>query len=315
MRLPSAMLLASLLLVPLQAREVLYPGAEVASRDQLIPKFENGYLLFLDLDCRITVYAPGGQLAFTRDIESPGVTPCHTGSAAADTDGTVAVSIVYADRAGYTAGLALFDAKGRQISFSPTKQYVPSSICFDNEHTVWSIGWQRSLIRNDMQEESDYPLVRRFQRDGQQIGAYLPRSLWPAKTNPASVSQGHWRIAAAKDRIGAVLLEKRSDYGAEWVEWGLDGQLLSRTRLPKFHAGRAYTSSGRFFGCERNEQTSSAECRELDKKTGRWRGTPMNLGSGNYVLGADEDHLVLLDLRPGSVRLTWIKPPDFSEAH
>lgn len=98
------------------------------------------------------------------------------------------------------------------------------------------------------------------------------------------------------------------------MEWNLDGQLLSRTPVHEhLDHGRAYTSSGRFFGCWGSAQTKQSTCGELDKDTGQWKNPSTNLAAVDLLLGAEGDELAFRDSQAGVYHLRWITPPTSGE--
>jgi hypothetical protein len=75
-----------------------------------------------------------------------------------------------------SAGKLLLDASGNQTSFINTGRYVPTHICFDRNHAIWSIGWQRDQTSNEMPDRQEYFIVSKFSRNGREVGAYLHRA-------------------------------------------------------------------------------------------------------------------------------------------
>jgi hypothetical protein len=180
-------------------------------------------------------------------------------------------------------------------------------LCFDKNDNLWVLGWQRDELRNDTEDKSDYPLVRKYDVTGKELGRYLPRSHRPGPTtSPGAGSGGNRRMEAASDRIGAVIHENYADAPAEWVEWGLSGKLLSRTPVPGFSGtGRAYTSDGVLYWQFRERQV-----RRLDTKTGKWSPAAVSLPEHEHIpflLGADGKDLVYRP-GPGNVRLLYVRP-------
>lgn len=310
---PSICLAAACFLLPalLFARDVWYPGA-TAGDHQILPAFDKGRLLFLGMggSCHITVYGPGGEQAFAEELPGPpGSERCSVMSAAADTDGTVAVSVAYMLGPEHAAGIILLDPQGKQTALIPTGRYMPTHICIDQEHMIWSIGWQRGA-RQEIEEKADYPVVRRFRPDGQQLGAYLPRSLWSRSGNPGGVILGFWTMAAAKDRIGAIVHENYSGQTPELVEWDLHGQLLSRTPIPKRpESGRAYSAGGRLFAASWNSETKQHELNVLEPGSGAWTRVADPSTKVDFLLGADGEELVYSEQAPGVLHLRWVTAP------
>ena len=115
-------------------------------------------------------------------------------------------------------------------------------------------------------------LVRKFSRDGKELGRHLPSSLWPGrKAAPDAVSGGYWQMRAATDRIGVLVHANHADNQPEWVEWDFEGQVLTRTILKDdLHGhGRAYTSDGRLYA-QFNTAAGKKELRMFNPNTGGW---------------------------------------------
>lgn len=283
-------------------REVTYVGALFGAEP--LPKFDKGYLLFLKRTCQLTVYSPAGTQLFSRQLSGPaGSSTCFARDAAVDADGAVAVSIGYGSPNGHAAGIVVLDPKGNPAGFIDTKRYVPSHICFDRQHAIWSIGWQRDELRNDSQDTKEYMVVRRYSRSGGETGAYSPSSLWGPKGAPDSSGLGLWHIAAADDRIGAVVDED------ELVEWDLQGKILSRTPIrARLEGGWAYTSNGQFFGQVRDDDGKGLRLVRLDRSSASWASAGASDAKLRLLLGADGGDLVFQASGGGSVRLLWVRP-------
>lgn len=273
---------------------------------QIIPKFDRGYLLTIEGDCQLAVFGPDGKLAFRQTLSGPGGEPCSFLSAAADRDGLIAVSIRYSSSAGYRGGMVLMDRVGRRTSFLETGRYLPNHVCFDREHSIWSIGWQRDDMQNT-EDPEDYPIVRRYSLAGRETGAFLPRSMWPRKAFPGSSSRGYWTIAAADDRIGAIVNEALADV-EEWIEWDLKGNLLSRTKLSgRLDGGRAFTSDGQLYARNITRQPGhQLDLVALDRKTGSWTFKRQLPEGSGFLLGADGRDLVFAPSTIGPYRVVWI---------
>ena len=205
--------------------------------------------LAIALPCELTVYHPTGRLLFQKSLQGPREMPCSILDAAVDASGNIAASISYGIAVGYASGIIMMDPAGQQTGFIDTGRYVPAHIGFDKHQTLWSIGWQRDEIRNEIADREDYFLVRRYSKAGAQDGAFIPRSTWKTTGDPAGGSIGFWHMAFASDRIGAIVY-KSWQRVPEWIEWDLYGNLLSRTPMDSadYSGGRAYTSSAQLFG-------------------------------------------------------------------
>jgi YD repeat-containing protein len=291
----------------LTSREVTFPGAYTGNEP--LPAFDKSYLLFIKHPCRVAVHAPDGRLLFDRTLQIPGASTCSSGSAAVDTDGVVAVTAGYLGPNRYAGGIVLLDPAGNQTRFIDTQRYMPSQICFDRNHAIWTIGWQRDAELNDHADKNDYPIVHKYSRDGKQMGAYIPRNQWSRKGEPGTSGVGLWHIAAANDRIGALIYESHADHRPELIEWDLEGNLIARTPLPRppMDGGRAYTASARLYARLYDSEAKQHYLALLDKDTGKWSRVEGDVSG--LLLGADGDDLVYKAPYSGSVRLLWFHPP------
>lgn len=287
-------------------RERIYPRA-IRAGGQIVPMYDKGYLLYLHGSNRLEVFRPDGELAFDVQLPCPATGGCSNAGAAVDSRGNVAISLGYSNSAGRAAGLRFLDPQGRQTRFLETTPYLPNRLCFDRNDELWAIG--REFERSD----NSY-LVRKYSRDGRELGRYLPASLWPGeKAQPGRMGQGYWMIYASSDHIGAVVHENHADNPAEWIEWDLNGNLKSRTLIPRMLSlGRAFTKEGRFYGLFRIGKAGDWELRLLDTATGKWTPVADNLPPNEksdraMLLGADGDDLVY-EIGYGSVRLLLVRP-------
>ncbi|MGH9632552.1 MAG: hypothetical protein ACRD7E_29960, partial [Bryobacteraceae bacterium] len=209
-----ALVAAAALQAQAPVQELMY-GRPVMFPDEIVPSYDKGYLLYPHRPQRLEVLLPGGQPAAMMEIPCPGTSSCSIGVFAVDSAGNIAATIGYSTAAGLTAGIGLLDKSGRQIRFIETVEYVPRGMCFDAGDNLWILGWERDPVTRD--EKKDYMLVRKFSREGKEIGRYLPRSLWPRKSRPAGLGGGYWYMRAASDRIGVIIHTSHADNPHEWV--------------------------------------------------------------------------------------------------
>jgi YD repeat-containing protein len=301
-----------LLFAEAAVRELVYPGA-VTLGGQTVPRYDKGYLMYLDRTKLLEVFRPDGQLAFRVTVPCPAAAAsCSALTVAANPKGVIAVTVGYLKPNGAGGGVQLISADGKPGRFIDTDRFVPGMVCYDGEENLWTLGWQRDSLRYDTEDQTDYPLVRKFDRSGKELGRFLPRSLWPGKkSDPGAGSGGYWRMEAASDRIGALIHESHADNKPEWVEWDLSGKLLSRTVLPDLSGtGRAYTADGTLYAQFLLSDKRPTELRRLDNTTGQWTAVSTNLPPHEHVpflLGADGRDLTFR-VGPGNVRLLFARP-------
>ena len=312
-------LLAFLLLPMLPSevafRETTYQAA-VFVGGQSVPRYDKGYLLYRHMQARnrLEVHKPDGAPLFDIQVPCPGPGECGVGVAAVDSRGTVAVTLHYRTPRGWAGSIRFLNAKGVEMRVIETEWYVPRALAFDEQDNLWTIGWLRDPLNPDFPEKEDHPIVRKYSPDGKELGRFLPRSLWPGKnSSPGSLGVGYWHMAAASDRIGAIIHENHADNDPEWVEWDLGGNLLSRTRLPdNLHHGRAFTSDGKLYARLKAKDNSAPQLHLLDRATATWNAVPTNLPAhlereGIFLLGAHGNDLVYR-AGPGNVRILRVAP-------
>jgi hypothetical protein len=301
--------------VMLQAapRETVYGGAVVIG-GQVVPLFQNGYLIYLHRPNRLQVFRPDTQLAYEYEVPCPSPQGnCSVTSVTVTRKGIVALGIAYPSPTAYASGIRFVDQAGKEIRFVETGRYVPGQLAFDKNDNLWSIGWERDKWINGRESEEAYNLVRKYSADGKLIGEYLPKTLWESKHNPYVEGRGYWKMYAADDRIGVVVNENFDKRIAEWVEWDLNGTLLQRIPLRDdiSSLGRAFCGNGKLYAQFRvAERANQSELRVLEGKTGKWLLVRANLPEQvvGYLLGADGDQLVYRVAGGGNLRLVWARP-------
>jgi hypothetical protein len=112
-----------------------------------------------------------------------------------------------------------------------------------------------------------------------------------------------------------VIHEGYADHPAEWVEWDLEGNLLTRTVIPsQMSYGRAYTGDGLLYALfPLDEGRQKFELRVLDTANGKWNPAPSQLAAipelpRGSVLGAHGRELVYKVGASGVTRLLYFQP-------
>jgi len=277
-----------------EARDVYYQG-DVAPLN-IMPTFDKGYLVVYDRDHKINVYAPGGSPLYSASAQVPNTDWADIENAAVDTDGTLAGAIEHRRlKHESSGGIVLFDRTGTQIRFIDTGQYLPTQVCFAPDHSIWTIGWQGHVGKNE-----DYFILRDYSQEGNELGAFLPRSSFDAEPDPVGPVTGGWQLRTSNARVGAIFYvssilgkwQKPRSVG-QWVETDLKGKETGRWDF----AARllAFTQSGALYGQEHDVAV-------FDRATSSWRPVA-GMPDGN-LLGADGDSLVF-SLRGQNI-LRWV---------
>ncbi len=277
------------------AREVYYQGPLTPAN--IVPTFDKGYLIVYNLDRSISVYGPDGAPRFTSNGDVTGASFIAIQNAAVDSDGTVVAAVHFQIPLGDHlvrdgGGLAFFDATGRQTRFVDTDIYLPTQVAFGNDHSLWTLGDQKKTG----DEHAEFFILHKYSPDGQQVGAFLPRSTFQADIEPNKPFTGGWSLRVADDRIGALL------HGMQglsvWVELSLAGKELGRWPISKDQSVGAFTSAGALYA------GVSGNLTRLDRSTGSWRRAPGPLDG--QLLAADGNTLVFV--KYGSNVLNWVAP-------
>jgi hypothetical protein len=141
------------------------------------------------------------------------------------------------------AGLAMFDSDGIQTGFVDTKKFWPSHVSIAPDHSIWVLG-EELYSKN----AADYMVVRKYSRDGQLLGSFLPRSTFPAGLEPGG-SAPYTSIMTAGDKIAVVALSGMVGNLRELIELDDSGNVLGRMRSDKLPVMfYALTSDGGFYG-------------------------------------------------------------------
>jgi hypothetical protein len=299
-------------------RTVLYSGL-IRCGGCLSSTFDKGYVFQMDdrghaPSTGLAVYGPQGQLAYQLNVTAPDGTPAylHQQGVAADTDGTVMLAMWYGGYGGIApvkgGGIVFLDAVGRQAQFIDTGRFMPSAVCFAEDHSVWTIGTQYGPHDGDVRG-ADYPLVRHYSRKGQQIGAFLPRSSFPAGLSPGGSGMSWMR--AASDRIGMMTYPGLVSDTPTWVELDLQGNEIGRWKLGGSQAGNggwAFASDGRLFAWPYNAALKKRELLVFSRATSSWQTA--SGGVNSQLMGADRNALVFLGENSGSgIQLVWVPAP------
>ena len=276
--------------------------------NQLIPGFQNGYLYFLE-GGSIRLYSPEGLPVLTTELRIPDTSQQASAiGLAVDTDGSVAVSTGYLTSAGNRGGIAFFDSHGQPAGFVDTGRYMPGNLCFGEDHSLWTFGWQMDALQPDHPDSKEYMLVHNYSPDHREHGRYLPRSLFPKGLETGSQRWQSLRIAVAHDRVGLFASSGMKSSQNEWVELDLKGSLIRRVRLDAIQSQvkLAFTADGRLY----RQIHRQPNLQVLDRTTPEWADA--GPAPGNLLWGADGNSLVFSPSyygKEGPIVLEWFEQP------
>ena len=276
-----------------------------------VPFYDNGYLIFLYgvHDREIVVYGPKGDRTFRAVLTGADAGSLCPRSAAADTDGTIAVA------AGCTGpphdmggGIALLDSTGRQIRFIRTGRYMPTQVTFGADHGIWVVGFQRDAEDVYSEDKQSYCIFREFSREGKQLREYVPRELFPRALTPR-VALGEKSMAAARDRVGALLYGGRQGSQRMWVEFDFDGKLLGHWIMDDISVGNlGITYSGDLYQYVTDWKEHTHQLKVFDRVSASWNPVPGDFGANWALMGADGEDVVLWDQDELATKLNYVRP-------
>jgi len=198
------------------------------------------------------------------------------------------------------AGIAFYNKYGQPDGFVATGSYVPASLCFADDHSLWTFGRQRG--------RGDYMVVHHFSGDRKDAGQFLARSSFPKGLDPGT---GHWQmrsIVVAQDRVGLFAFSGSNGSLNEWVEIDLSGKLIRRLRLDQEEfTPMAFTADGHPY---RKPNYKSA-LQVLSQTTSEWQEAGMEAGIGalGSLLGSDGNSLVFSPTASGPITMQWFNRP------
>jgi hypothetical protein len=140
----------------------------------LAPGFYNGYLYRCDPSHVVTLFAPDGLEILNLPIQS--------------------------------AGIDIRDFYGNVVRAIDTGTYIPAHLSFGEDHSLWSVGWQR---------RASTATLREFARG----------------LEPGSEEWQERRITVTSDRAGIEAISGNVSNQREWVELDLNGVLKGRWKL------------------------------------------------------------------------------------
>ncbi len=272
--------------------------------ENLMPALYNGYLYSIGPRHVLTVFPPDGRQVLTLPLI--GNDPVSILNAAIDSDTTIAL----ARRDGAGSAIELRDALGNLLQSINTGRYIPMHVAFGEDHSIWTVGWQTDVTKLRYPDRLDNMILRHYSRDGKEMGAYLPRSLFPAGLEPGSMGWQYRAITVTGDRVGVQVFSGDTGNKMEWVELNLDGKLIGRWRLDDVAQGGAiaFTSDDQAYVPHLDRATKTWQVLKLNRATSTWEAVPSP--ARLHLYGSDGDQLIFAewDSGDGLMHLSWFKP-------
>ena len=252
------------------------------------PTFEHGYLAVYDWKNKVDLFSPDGTFLYSAAANVPDADWASILNAGIDSDGTMALAVRAAVNPGFMrgGGIALFDRSGRQLRYFDTGDYFPTQVAFAPDHAIWTIGHLGETVAGSTR---DYMILRHYSLDGQELGAFLPRSTFPVDEyagTPQPVVMpmlGLWELRVVNDAVDVIFHQAHL-----WVQTDARGKENGRWKtVPPVYRPSAITSDGKAWAKEGNQ------LKWFDRSLGVWKAVAFNVPNGSLI-GADADSLVFL---------------------
>jgi hypothetical protein len=269
-----------------------------------LPGLYKQQVYFIDLPDHVRLFAPQGYSSIFFDLDGRGPERSYVHSIAIDSDGTIAVAWGTREQ---TDGIEIRDARGTLLRTIDTGLFVPGSVTFAADHSLWSFGWQRATARS-VAHAKEFMTLRHYSPDGKEISTHLPRSVFPQGLEPGGAQPQERRIFMMQDSIGLVAFSGKWGDNQEWVEVDLNGNVRGRWPLNGAQfPGVAVTSDGNVYAKRRDPKTGRNNVVRLDRASSTWQ--PVKLATPGELYGADDDQLIFADWPAGEMVLHWVKQP------
>jgi hypothetical protein len=283
-------------------REVETGAAVVTSAP--LPGLANNHLYFIDMPDHVRVFSPSGYSSIVVDLDGRGDERSYVQGIAIDSDETIAIA--WGTRGG-PSGIEIRDGSGTLLRTIDTGLFTPGSVAFGADHSLWSFGWQRAA-KGSQVHARDYGMLRHYSAAGQEMAAFLPRSLFPKGLEPGGSQAQEQRIHVMPDRIGLVAFSGDRGDKQEWVEVDFNGNVLGRWRIDgRQFAGVTPTSDGSVYAKQTDPKTQRDIVVRLDRATSTWQ--PVATGAKGQLYGADGDQLIFGSWPKAVMLLDWFKQP------
>ena len=249
--------------------------------------------------------APEGRFKLNLPIRLPGAEVSGAEDVAVDSDGSFDVGAIGGDgdmRHVTQRGVIMLDSNGIQTSVIDTKNFSPNHVAIAEDHSIWVLGAEAKF-----KHRPDYMILRKYNRAGELVGSYLPRSTFPAGLEPGEAI-GPATLMAAGNRIAVVAFSGTSGDLLELVQLDGDGNVLGRMRATHPGFSFALTADGHLYGGP-GPTVKSILLFDAAAGTSKSLDTPQE-SVGSWLMGADQDNLVFqIPGEEGKTRAGWFAQP------
>jgi len=272
-----------------------------------ICRFRNGYMFQFDhaVNSVIRVYAPDGRFTLNLPLRLPGAGVAWPYDVAVDSDGSFVVGAVGGDGgARYVTqrGVIMLDSNGIQTGVIDTKDFWPNHVAIAEDHSIWVLG-SEDKSRN----RPDYMILRKYNRAGDLVSSYLPRSTFPAGLEPGSPSVPA-TLMAAGNRIAVIAFSGRIGDLLELIQLDVDGNVIGRMRADHLHdVDFALTTDAHLYARSGGGAARSVLLFDVAAGTSKSLDAPPDTG---WLMGADQETLVYcIRGEEGQTKAGWFTQP------
>ncbi len=175
-----------------------------------------------------------------------------------------------------------------------TYPYSPAAVAVAPDGTIWTMGIEYEPVPGKMLGRIIRPqakVIRHFDREGNQIGGFIPQSsVAPPDLPRPALNGGSTNLAASAGRVGWY-----QGWSKQYFEVASDGSVHSYPALALGHGeaidGLAITENGAVFVSKLDLRQGSVQVYQLDRDHGAWQPAP--LAVSGPVVGANGNAVAL----------------------
>jgi hypothetical protein len=276
--------------------------------DREICWFRNGYIFQLEHFVKgvIGVYAPDGRFMLNLPVRLPGASVSGAEDVVVDSDGSFVVGAIGGGgdmRYVTQRGVIMLDSNGIQTGVIDMKNFSPNHVAIAEDHSIWVLG-SEAKSRN----RPDYMILRKYNRAGELVGSYLPRSTFPVGFEPGDASPAV-TLMAAGNRIAIVAFSGTSGDLLELIQLDGDGNVLGRMRADHLTGpiGFALTTDGHLYARSGGGLAKSILLFDVAAGTSKNLDPPRNV---DWLMGADQENLIFhIPGGEGQTKAGWFTQP------